>query len=800
MKKYLTVMLILSLLLLIVPAHAASPWQPVSGPIEPIEIFVPQVVSAWTEYEIKININDPEIRENATKIKIGGFNGIILEKSGLKPLQEEGEYLYSGEKTLLLKVLAKQIIDEEYIKKNEKLKYTTFKIHFWQELNLTKQEYENHPINKAAHGVKEEDNGTVTVSRQLGNGQVTYEVAAPTISVTKPMEYAMTDYYKIYLRNFDMYDNTTKFNVGNIREGSDEYQISMSGSIGVNSDLFTKDELLKAADLSTKILLDDTAPMLEVPEALLKYNGMDYGFYRTKIIANDLLGKTVGFESYILYIVEQNFFFYRDGRQISFRFSKSYSADANRGDAVAKEVLKTFENMIYNLQVVEQYQGEYAIPKTEKQGPVKYTLSLVSNGRTVFNNGVYNTGTVVDSAFTPVIKIEKSGNFDESEKLYLYGEILNANSETAIGFVEANNSLSKSITYLANDVVSVLMRTYGKMKGNKFNPEEKVEFKLKDSTGTVVSNKVVYTVKIADAAPRVVFSNPNPNQMQSQSESAFSFKIEDPDSQNIKVTISTPFGKVKGQNGDWVKKLELSSKPGQDISIAFQSPEVGNFLLNKEIEGLSMLALQEGTILQAIADLEALGMDRFIKGLESKADMMKRIETYGMDLDNYEEKMKVFNNILSNQKLIDNWSNLNDLMNNINNVGFVSQVQQQGATLGQELNEALTFNNKTVSEIGSDIGIAGISLLQTGVGGFAAAAGYLTGSDGKALGIGADKMAAFNLMTNVWKGNFKYWSKAEKIDRAEERIEMIPIIVTAVDEGGLIHRAVLLIPVVGLEV
>jgi len=96
-----------------------------------------------------------------------------------------------------------------------------------------------------------------------------------------------------------------------------------------------------------------------------------------------------------------------------------------------------------------------------------------------------------------------------------------------------------------------------------FNPSETIEFKLNNAAGVVVSN--------------VVFEDENPPQMQSQSESTFKFTIEDLDSKKLKVSITLPYGRVKGSLGTWTKKLDFDATTETEYTIAFESPEVGNF-------------------------------------------------------------------------------------------------------------------------------------------------------------------------------------------------------------------------------
>ncbi|GEM_PF-3287873 len=823
MKRKIAYVLVVCLLSMTVFAYGESPWRPVEDLQDSLEVFVPQVVSAWSTYEITIRINDPELRKTANVLHIGDFNGFFYEAdSNLTPapLDQYGQvpsgsktpgfrnrnlYAYKGEEEIVLKVMSKSWHGADEIANRESLKNTTFSLRLGRvEKFDSMKEYEASPGYLMFTGVSEKDSGEVVASvGNLAKAEVTYEVATPTISVTKPLGFVI-DNETFSQWNFDIWEDTRKNTMGDFHEGTDERQTRLYGNIYFNSEMPEGEDLVAAADKATKIAFSEV-PMVEAPEALTAHMGMKQGFMRTKAQAYKSISHPVGFETWEVHQVEVRYYFYDKGRTIRLSCQRSFSADTNNSQAIFESVLAEFETFVKNFKVVEQFEGEYAIPKVERKGPVKYTVSLLSPGIAVFNNGIYNTGTKMDSAFTAVVKIQKSGAYDPDDKLYVYGETVEKPGNCAIGFVKGGSIMSDSITYAADgDIVSVLMRTKGtgggKTKQTVFNPEETVSFMLKDSTGAIVSNKVEYKVRLADASPKVVFDNTSPAEIQSSAETAFGFSVKDPDSQKIKIRVLTPFGMSKESGGKWSKETKLEVAPNGTVNIAFKAPEVGNFLLNKELEDLSMLALQEGTILQAIADAEAVMMDRFTKKMKGANKMIDRVQGFGLDMDDAKGSKEFMEAMANRQKLLEQWEKINARMNDINNAAFASQTQQGASPLGNDIYEAFTWKNKGVVEIGSDAGIAAISLLQTGVGGFAAIAGYLTDGNGQALGIGPEKMAVFNLMTNVWKGNLKYVSKVDKMNRAEERKEMIPVIVIAEDESGYTSRAVLLVPVVGLEV
>jgi len=805
MKKRIAWILVICLLAMTLTAYGESPWQQVEDLKGPIEIFVERVVSAWGTHEIIVRINDPALREeaNVIEINVDGFNGIIMEEeSGLKandmnlsgdpidpsnPGFDRGLYAYDGAEEIVFKVLPKKWYVEDSGYGSEESKYANFEIKFHMVVKFKSQkEFEEA---KGFNSYKELANGSIVAAKHgVAMANVTYEVAAPSISVARPYG-ANPDIEKMQQTRYEIDDDTRENETGKYAPGTEERHYVYKVNIWPGGDPNGyRDSLTEKA-----------------PEELVRHLGMDEGYMAKSVSAPDYFYSLEGYEKWKQFGADAEYIFLSEGKAIHFSFIEYSSADAVDTDAAADKAFGTMEDFIRNFKVVEQFEGEYAIPKVDRTGPAKYKLIPISTNLTVFNNGMYNTYTKMDSNFYIAARIEKSGNYKDDEVIYAYGEIQENPGECAIGFRKGTEGFSDTITYRVNDdSVGLLIGTKGTLKGKisgkEFNNEENVTMSLKDASGRTISNTISLKVRIADAAPTIVYNEKTDHELQSEGEATFDFKVDDPDSLKLDVKITTPFGAIKEKDGAWLKTIEFTTEPGKNITMGFKAPEVGNFLLNKEMEELSMKALQEGTVLQAIADIETVALDKFLAKAAAANNTAKRVGSYGLDMNNFSEKSKFFKDMLARKQALDKWKRISGRMNDINNAAFASQTQQQMSTMGQEIYQASTFRNKTITEAGSDIGIAAITLLQTGVGGFAAVAGYFSGKDGETLGIGSDKMAIFNLMTNVWKGNLKYWSKAEKIDRAEERKEMIPVLVEVEDESGFKSRAVFFMTVVGLEV
>ena len=805
MKKALVYILVVCLLAMTLTAYGESPWQEVEDLKGPIEVFVERVVSAWGPHEIVVRINDPALREqaNVIEINVDRFNGIIMvEDSGLKvnamnlsgdpidpsnPGFDRGLYAYDGAEEIVFKVLPKTWYIEDSGYGSEESKYANFEIKFHTVVEFKSQKEFDEA--KGYNSYKEFDDGSVVACwNRMAEAKVTYEVAAPSINVLHPYD-AYAGEEKLKSTSYVIYNDTRKDKHGRYEPGTDErsYQYNVDIWSGGDNSTFLEGLTEKA------------------PEELVKHLGMDEGYMTRSVSAPDYFYSIKGYEKWKQFNVKEEYMFLADGKTIKFFFTEYSSTDDAGLEAASAKISKTFEEFIKGLEVVEQFEGDYAIPKVDRTGPAKYKLIPISTDLTVFNNGMYNTYTKMDSNFYIAARIEKSGNYKDDEVIYAYGQIQENPGECAIGFRKGSGGFSDTITYRVNDdSVGLLIGTKGtlngKISGKDFKNEENVTMSLRDASGTTISNTISLKVRIADAAPTIVFNEKTDHEIQSEGEATFDFKVEDPDSLKLKVKVSTPFGAAKTSDGKWQKTLEFTTEPGKNITLGFKAPEVGNFLLNKEMEDLSMKALQEGTILQAIADIETVALDKFLAKAAAANNTAKRVGSYGLDMNNFSEKSKFFKDMLARKQALDKWKRISGRMNDINNAAFASQTQQQMSAMGQEIYQASTFKNKTITEAGSDIGIAAITLLQTGVGGFAAVAGYFSGKDGESLGIASDKMAIFNLMTNVWKGNLKYWSKAEKIDRAEEKKEMIPVLVEVEDESGFKSKAVFFMTVVGLEV
>lgn len=434
--------------------------------------------------------------------------------------------------------------------------------------------------------------------------------------------------------------------------------------------------------------------------------------------------------------------------------------------------------------------GEYV------KGDDRLSMSLISNQLTVLNTGVYNTGTKSDSDFHPAIKIQKPDDY--SGNLSVHAEIISEDANPPIELINAENPFYTSQTVVDNLLVFDLKTRGvegGQNSGKIYHPEQKVKFSLRDDQGKAVVKPIFLTVKLVDASPKIIVVE-EPGIAQSGSTQAFKIKVDDPDSQTFDIRITSVFGKVRLSNGDFKKVVEKSINLNELIDIGFEAPEIGNFNINKEMEELSMVALQEGTFNTLLADLEGHYLGQFTDKLKDKFNFNNTIYRATRNWDDYDEKIDAISNIKAAQDTYNKWKKVNDAYGHFGNTMNVVNAGLGGEQLGKDIYEATTFENKGVFEASADAGIATISILQTGVGIFGSAVSYVPG--GKALS--SKTVLWFNLATNVWKGNLQYLSKMEKIDRAEEIQELIPVIIVVTDHTGLSTRFVILIPVKGMEV
>ncbi|MEM3386050.1 MAG: hypothetical protein QXN08_00045 [Nitrososphaerales archaeon] len=428
--------------------------------------------------------------------------------------------------------------------------------------------------------------------------------------------------------------------------------------------------------------------------------------------------------------------------------------------------------------------------KTEVK-PLKYTLSLQRSSRTVYNNGVFNTGTTRDSNFNVLVNVRAEGgepNIDPYKLVYVVGRILEGEN-APIGFhIEGSSTLRATLRVRPESGLAefqvMTKGPFGPNKGLAFNPIQKIEFEaVNATTGASVSNKVIYTVNLLEAAPTILISPSQAEQVQQGAERAFKLKVLDPDNKDnpIKVRLSVNIGLIKSQGGDWSTSLYLTLKPGEEVIIGYKAPEVGNFDLPAEIDGLSMWSIQKDTTLTPLVkDAISLGLESKLNKAEQSLKSSQTI----FNLKRYFGEKGVgdaYAALKAANKTYSNWKKVSNVWNGIQFIDSQTGTYTSASSdLPEGWMQAAHTQGKTTLEKVSDWGVFGINIVQTAV-------GVVTTVTDKIPIVGqvtGKFNLVFNVATNVWKGVLTYLGKVEKINRAEERFIPILVKISAFDDTG----------------
>jgi len=111
-------------------SYANMGWSPIEGPENPIEIFVPSIVSAWSEYEIVVNVNDEDVKNYATYIDISGLSGYIKSVEGAEPTDEMDIFTYKGADTIRFHMLTEELTLGGRIQIDENTSSAIFEMYF----------------------------------------------------------------------------------------------------------------------------------------------------------------------------------------------------------------------------------------------------------------------------------------------------------------------------------------------------------------------------------------------------------------------------------------------------------------------------------------------------------------------------------------------------------------------------------------------------------------------------------------------------------------------------------------------
>lgn len=434
----------------------------------------------------------------------------------------------------------------------------------------------------------------------------------------------------------------------------------------------------------------------------------------------------------------------------------------------------------------------------------EFNLSFkFNNNVSIWNSGVVNTGTDKDTDFPIFINIHAKA-FDKdgkeikdatSEELYsdVYAVYEIKTPVSQIGINEGQGWQNSIKVKVDNNVSSQYLKSKGPIvyKGPYF-PVEFVEVYLVNSRDEKLSESLIYTVKIKNAAPVLEMEN-GVVEIDDTADGVFKFIINDEYHEELECTIKIPYEKYQankvpvpvvsressGGGAEYIDKFKC--KPNEWITIRVTPPKLSNFNMLAEMDGLSMWDLQRGTMEGFAMDLVGVGVDA---RLDSLGDSKKLLE--GIHAKGYTENTKgVFDRINNYEQSMRTLSSANKLAADSQNAIKLSQLKTNVESHIKDVEDATSgAGEKDWVETGYDWGIGGINILQSTVGAVAMAPGKIPFVGKYAQKVTGKFSLVFNLMTNVWKGNLQYLSKEKKLDRAQEKNIPYPIIVTAVSKDG----------------
>ncbi len=424
-----------------------------------------------------------------------------------------------------------------------------------------------------------------------------------------------------------------------------------------------------------------------------------------------------------------------------------------------------------------------------------------NNEATIWNSGVINTGTDKDTNFSISVNILAKA-FDKDKKeikvsneelyknVYLLYEIINPKSQ--IYFQEGDLNTNKFKIKVDDVVESVYLQSKGPIlyKG-AFLETEYVTVRLVDKNNNPLSGRYLYKVHMKDASPQIEMKK-NVLEVDDVADSVFKFKINDEYHDKVECTIKVPYEKYL-KNHIPIIKVSAEGKGGVNtyippfecetnkwISIRVKPPKLSNFDMLSELNGLNMWDLQRGTMENFATDLVGFGVDLQLDNLSKKKKLLEGLYTKG-----YVKGKQVFNKIDKYEKTIRFLDRANSFAGDTQNAIKISQIKNNTESHISDLKKASEAKgSKTITESAYDFGISGINILQSTVGAVAMAPKHIPFVGKYAQKVTGTFSLAFDLMTNVWKGNLEYLSKEKKIDRAQEKNIPYPVMVGIKSKEG----------------
>lgn len=384
----------------------------------------------------------------------------------------------------------------------------------------------------------------------------------------------------------------------------------------------------------------------------------------------------------------------------------------------------------------------------------------------------------------------------------------------SMSFLESQLWFKRWTEIVKNDVITVeeniescdVISRWPSFYAWLYKPYEYVDVYLVDKADRVVSNKIRHKIEVIDASPEIELESRNVK-IQDSNDSVFKFKIVDKYHDDFKCRLKYPEDTFRKYKLPWIKisdkwtwtwenQIEFDCKKGELISIRVTPPKLSNFDVLWELNGLSMVELQKNTAITLAWDLVWYGVEERLKKLESTKKSLNIV--YGKNVPKWGQILWKMNEY---EKTLRTLNRANDMAWKAQDAIKVAQIKQNIDSHAKDT-EAMTeeVQWKWTMESIADAWVWWINVLQSTVWAVAMAPKYIPVLWDTVVWKVWTKITwkftlVFNLMTNVWKWNFEYISKSEKIDRAKEKSIPYPVIIEVVAKDNLYTKDVQIVNV-----
>ncbi len=777
-----------------------------------ITVQGPEKINVLDRYQVKISINNPDVIKyaNLLEIECNGMiildneisDSLLLSKGFVSPLKY---YQYNGEKEIVLDVAShfhpipspnenvmpcpirfKLVIDE----KNEKLK---------QDL---KDNFKTDYLTRYISEVYFNPNTTsidfnITIPEtEIRKDKVTTSISADPKNYNSAIR---------FYAHFDEYGNNMNFTDGS----------AVGTGFGNDKNDFFD---FKNPDYEKFFVLDNNnyhyeirkiKDALKLPDDVVRSQKGTSGYYRIHQIVSESSweNKEKGIKETIITTFFNARINYYGSRSMLIGFHNTHRVDKAKVDSEMKRIENDIMNYIKSLEMQSEklVYPVYSKPQNIKHEKEEikdvedrdFKIKIKNNEKTIWNTGRKNTLKDSENTnFEILVNLEINAKDEDGKKIknpskeqlynnvYVSARLLENNSQLGLSSKLSNEWMKKA----SSDLETI--EVFGKgplFYDGPFKPVEYIEVYLSDEKGNALTEKVMFKVKLKDGTPKITLKK-EIVEVQDGDKRGIEFKVSDADSKELKcrITVPTSFAYKSGiptsyieYDGKQTTFAEFDCKDSETIKFMYYAPKkIGNFDLNGELSALSMWKLQEGTAVNLVADLVGIGVEKRLKFLRDGAELNQRfVNIDPKDIDSL-KRAQTFG---SAHDFLDKG---NKLSTHTQNVIKVTQTGKNIDNTQKLFNQSVGSGKQGWVEWGADWGVFGIDVAQTAVGVVMMAPSKIPVVGTLAGKVTGKLTLAFNLMTNVWKGNLEYLSKVEKIDRAQLFYLPYPVIIEVEDKDG----------------